>query len=52
MPNEFLADITLTKAGLELIQTTLDRQFCEMAVALLQPQRVGYTIGGGKPLEA
>jgi pyrimidine deaminase RibD-like protein len=32
MPNEFLADITLTKAGLELIQTTLDRQFCEMAV--------------------
>ena len=32
MPNEFLADITLTKAGSELIQTTLDRQFCEMAV--------------------
>jgi pyrimidine deaminase RibD-like protein len=32
MPNEFLVDITLTKAGLELIQTTLDRQFCEMAV--------------------
>jgi deoxycytidylate deaminase len=32
MPNEFLADVTLTKAGLELIQTTLDRQFCEMAV--------------------
>lgn len=33
MPNEFLLDITLTKAGAELIQTTLDRQFCEMAVA-------------------
>jgi pyrimidine deaminase RibD-like protein len=32
MPSEFLLDITLTKAGLELIQTTLDRQFCEMAV--------------------
>lgn len=32
IPNEFLADITLTKAGFELIQTTLDRQFCEMAV--------------------
>jgi pyrimidine deaminase RibD-like protein len=33
MPNESLLDITLTKAGAELIQTTLDRQFCEMAVA-------------------
>jgi len=32
MPNEFLVDITLTKAGSELIQATLDRQFCEMAV--------------------
>lgn len=32
MPNEFLLDITLTKAGADLIQTTLDRQFCEMAV--------------------
>ena len=27
-PNEFLVDINLTKAGLELIQTILDRQFC------------------------
>ena len=30
---EFLADVSLTKSGLELIQTALDRTFCEMAVA-------------------
>jgi pyrimidine deaminase RibD-like protein len=34
IPSEFLADITLTKSGSELIQTTLDREFCEMAVEL------------------
>jgi pyrimidine deaminase RibD-like protein len=34
IPSESLADITLTKSGEELIQTTLDRKFCEMAVAL------------------
>jgi len=32
-PNESLADIFLTKAGAELIQTAVDRKFCEMAVA-------------------
>jgi pyrimidine deaminase RibD-like protein len=32
-PNEFLADIFLTKAGAELIQTAVDRKFCELAVA-------------------
>lgn len=33
MPNEFLADISLTKAGAELIQTILDRTLCEAAIA-------------------
>ncbi len=33
MPNEFLADISLTKAGAELIQTVLDRTLCEAAIA-------------------
>lgn len=33
-PSDFLADITLTKLGAELIQTTLDREFCEIAVEL------------------
>ena len=32
-PNESLADIFLTKAGAELIQTAVDRKFCELAVA-------------------
>jgi pyrimidine deaminase RibD-like protein len=32
-PNEFLADIFLTKTGAELIQTAVDRKFCAMAVA-------------------
>src|SRR5438067_7513739 len=27
---EFLADISLTKSGSQLIQTTLDQTFCEM----------------------
>jgi pyrimidine deaminase RibD-like protein len=34
IPDESLADITLTESGAELIQTTLDRKFCEMAVEL------------------
>jgi len=33
IPDEFLADISLTKSGSDLIQTALDRQFCEMAIA-------------------
>lgn len=33
IPDEFLADIFLTEAGSELIQTVLDRKLCEMAVA-------------------
>lgn len=33
MPTEWLADITLTKSGAELIKTFLDRAFCELAVA-------------------
>ena len=33
IPDEFLADVTLTKPGSELIQASFDRQFCEMAVA-------------------
>jgi pyrimidine deaminase RibD-like protein len=33
IPDEFLADIHLTGAGLEFAQTTFDRKFCEMAVA-------------------
>jgi pyrimidine deaminase RibD-like protein len=32
IPDEFLADIFLTASGSELIQTTVDRKFCEMAV--------------------
>jgi deoxycytidylate deaminase len=31
IPDEFLADIFLTASGSELIQTTVDRKFCEMA---------------------
>jgi pyrimidine deaminase RibD-like protein len=34
IPSESLADITLTESGAELIQTVLDREFCEMAVGL------------------
>jgi pyrimidine deaminase RibD-like protein len=30
--NEFLADITLTKSGAELIQSFFDRKFCEEAI--------------------
>ena len=33
IPDEFLADIFLTKSGSELIQTFLDRTFCEAAIA-------------------
>lgn len=33
IPNESLADIFLTKSGAELIQTFLDRAFCETAIA-------------------
>jgi pyrimidine deaminase RibD-like protein len=33
IPDEFLADITLTREGAELIQTAVDRKFCELAVA-------------------
>lgn len=60
MPNEFLVDITLTKAGLELIQTTLDRQFCEIAVVeakksvaedeRLHPKVGAVIVKGGKVL--
>jgi pyrimidine deaminase RibD-like protein len=33
IPDESLADISLTKSGSQLIQTTLDVEFCELAVA-------------------
>lgn len=33
IPDEFLADISLTRAGLDLIQPILDREFCVLAVA-------------------
>jgi len=33
IPDEFLADVTLTKSGSELIQGFFDRAFCEMAIA-------------------
>ena len=33
IPNEFLVDIQLTKSGLALVQTALDRIFCEEAIA-------------------
>jgi pyrimidine deaminase RibD-like protein len=33
IPDETLADISLTKSGSQLIQTTLDQAFCEVAVA-------------------
>jgi pyrimidine deaminase RibD-like protein len=33
IPYESLADIFLTKSGSQLIQTTLDQTFCEMAIA-------------------
>ncbi len=33
IPNEFLLDVSLTKSGSELIQTVLDRAFCERAIA-------------------
>jgi pyrimidine deaminase RibD-like protein len=32
-PNESLADIFLTELGTELIQTAVDRKFCEIAIA-------------------
>jgi pyrimidine deaminase RibD-like protein len=34
IPHDSLADIFLTASGSELIQTTVDRKFCEMAVQL------------------
>jgi pyrimidine deaminase RibD-like protein len=33
IPDEFLADVVLTKPGSQLIQTTLDQTFCELAIA-------------------
>jgi pyrimidine deaminase RibD-like protein len=33
IPSEFLADVSLTKSGAELIQTFFDRKFCEAAIA-------------------
>jgi pyrimidine deaminase RibD-like protein len=33
IPDEFLTDISLTKSGSQLIQTTLDQAFCELAIA-------------------
>jgi len=33
IPNESLADVVLSKSGSELIQTVLDRKFCETAIA-------------------
>ncbi|HEY2497589.1 MAG TPA: hypothetical protein VGK24_11005, partial [Candidatus Angelobacter sp.] len=36
IPSDFLTDIILTEAGAELIQTALDREFCEIAVKLAQ----------------
>lgn len=33
IPDEFLADVSLTKSGSQLIQTTLDQTFCEMTIA-------------------
>ena len=33
IPNVFLVDVSLTKSGSELIQTVLDRAFCERAIA-------------------
>jgi pyrimidine deaminase RibD-like protein len=33
IPDEFLADVVLTKSGSELIQTAMDRAFCETAIA-------------------
>ena len=33
VPDEFLADVSLTKSGSELIQTFFDRKFCEVAIA-------------------
>lgn len=33
IPSEFLADVSLTKSGSELIQTMFDRDFCELAIA-------------------
>jgi hypothetical protein len=33
IPDEFLVDVFLTASGSELIQTAVDRPFCEIAVA-------------------
>jgi pyrimidine deaminase RibD-like protein len=33
IPDEFLVDVVLTKPGSELIETVLDRAFCEVAIA-------------------
>jgi pyrimidine deaminase RibD-like protein len=33
IPDETLADISLTKSGSQLIKTTLDQTFCELAIA-------------------
>jgi pyrimidine deaminase RibD-like protein len=36
IPNEFLVDIQLTKEGMALVQTALDRIFCEEAIIVAQ----------------
>ena len=39
IPDETLADISLTKSGSQLIQTVLDQTFCEVAVAEARKSR-------------
>jgi pyrimidine deaminase RibD-like protein len=39
IPDEFLADCVLTAAGAELIQTAMDRKFCELAIAEAQKSK-------------
>jgi pyrimidine deaminase RibD-like protein len=46
IPDEALADISLTKSGSQLIQTTLDQEFCELAIA---EARKSIPEGDGKP---
>ena len=46
IPDLALADISLTKSGSQLIQTTLDQEFCELAIA---EARKSIPEGDGKP---
>jgi pyrimidine deaminase RibD-like protein len=46
IPDETLADISLTKSGSQLIQTTLDQAFCELAIA---EARKSIAENDGKP---